>query len=341
MVAAVRRWAVPVTESEARVLTSACLAASALSAFCSLVPFSPTAPTRFSALLAVVAAALGGTLWASRRRLAQGVVHAVIGLVVVLVSGCVALSTTPVGAAVTAFGFVWIAIFVAWFHPGVATRLHTAAIGVGLLVGLACSDAPALVQTWVFVMATVAGVAGTLDVLVRRLRRAADHDQLTGLLNRSAFLAAARRTLRQPPARRGPVSVAVLDLDDFKLVNDRDGHAAGDRLLVDLATSWQATVRRTDVLARYGGDEFVLLMPDTTATDAAELLYRLGAANTASRWTAGVAQWAGEPLEEWIARADADLYRRKARQRGLGDAGAGRSVLHRAPAPESVASRTA
>ena len=328
----------PVTESEARVLTGACLAAAALCVFCALVPFSPTAPTRVSAVLAAVAAALGAVLWSSRRRLAHGVVHAVIALVVVLVSGCVAQSTTPAGAAVTAFGFVWIAIFVAWFHPGLATRLHTAAIGIGLLVGLARSDAPALVQTWVFVMASVAGVAGVLDVLVRRLRGAADHDPLTGLLNRAAFLAAAQRTLRQPPQRRGPVSIAVIDLDDFKLVNDRAGHAAGDRLLTGLATSWQATVRRTDVLARYGGDEFVLLMPDTTVAGATELLQRLAAANTASRWTAGVAQWGGESLEEWIAGADADLYRRKAWLRGSGDTGVA-AVLHRDV--ESVGWRTA
>jgi diguanylate cyclase (GGDEF)-like protein len=110
-------------------------------------------------------------------------------------------------------------------------------------------------------------------------------------------------------------------------------------LLIDLATSWQATVRRTDVIARYGGDEFVLLMPDTTAAGAADLLQRLGAANSASGWTAGVAQWGGEPLEEWIARADADLYRRKAWQRGCGEAGSGRSVLDRAS--ETAGRRTA
>ena len=164
-------------------------------------------------------------------------------------------------------------------------------------------------------MASVGGVALTLDVLVRRLRRAAEQDQLTGLRNRAAFLAAAERAMLPAQRRKGAVTVAVIDLDDFKTVNDRDGHAAGDRLLVDLAHSWQAAVRGTDLLARYGGDEFVLLMPDTTAGQARELLARLARANTESGWTAGVAQWGGEPLESWIAAADRDLYRRKAAPR--------------------------
>jgi diguanylate cyclase (GGDEF)-like protein len=312
----VRRWAEPVPEPEARVLTGACVAATAVLLFCLAVPFSPTAPLRLTGALVIVSAVLAICLFASRRRLPVAVVHGVVGLAVTLVSVCVATSTTAVGAAVTAFGFVWLAMYAAWFHPGAAVRVHTATIGVGLLTGLQASDAPALWQTWFFVMASVGGVALTLDVLVRRLRRAADHDQLTGLPNRAAFLAAAERVMLPAQRRKGAVTVAVIDLDDFKAVNDRDGHAAGDRQLADLARSWDAGIRRTDLLARYGGDEFVLLMPDTTAARARELLDRLAGANTDSRWSAGVAQWGGEPLEGWIAAADRDLYRRKASPRG-------------------------
>jgi diguanylate cyclase (GGDEF)-like protein len=79
------------------------------------------------------------------------------------------------------------------------------------------------------------------------------------------------------------LTVALLDLDDFKLVNDRDGHAAGDRVLVDLATAWTAVLRRSDVLGRHGGDEFILLMPDTTASGARTVLGRLQAVSTAGR----------------------------------------------------------
>jgi len=312
----VRRGAAPVPEHEARVLAGACVAATVVLLFCLAVPFSPTAPLRLTAALVVVSSVLAIDLFAARRRLPVAVVHGFVALAVTLVSVCVGTSTTAVGAAVSAFGFVWLAMFVAWFHPGTAVRVHTATIGAGLLAGLRAKDAPAQWQTWFFVMARVGGVALTLDVLVCRLRRAADHDQLTGLRNRAAFLAAAERAMLPARRRKGAVTVAVIDLDDFKTVNDRDGHAAGDRLLADLARSWEATIRSTDLLARYGGDEFVLLMPDTTAAEARELLARLAGANALSRWTAGVAQWGGEPLEGWIAAADRDLYRRKASPRG-------------------------
>ena len=312
----VRRCVDPVPEHEARVLAGACVAATVVLLFCLAVPFSPTAPLRLTAALVIVSALLATGFFAARRRLPVAVVHGFVTLAVTLVSLCVGASTTAAGAAVSAFGFVWLAMYVAWFHPGRAVRVHTATIGAGLLVGLRVSDAPALWQTWFFVMASVGGVALTLDVLVRRLRHAADHDRLTGLRNRAAFLAAAERAMLPARRRNGAVTVAVIDLDDFKAVNDRDGHAAGDRLLVDLARSWAATIRHADLLARHGGDEFVLLMPDTTAVQANELLDRLIEANTLSRWTAGVAQWDGEPLEGWIAAADRDLYRRKASPRG-------------------------
>ena len=330
-----RRWAEPVAEAEARVLARAFLAAGVVALLCVVFPFSPTAPTRLDAVLACVAATFSVSLWLARRRLPVWVVHAVIIFAVTVVSGCVAASTTPSGAAVTAFGFVWLAIYVAWFHPGRAVAVHAGLIGIGLLAGLVGSGAPSAAQTWFFVMVSVGGVAGALDVLVRRLRRAAERDQLTGLPNRATFLAAAQRAITVP-RRGGVVTVAVIDLDDFKLVNDRDGHAAGDRLLAGLAHSWQSSIRASDLLARYGGDEFVLLMPGTTTDEAAELLQRLAAVDRSSRWTAGIAQWAGESLEEWIARADADLYRGKARARSGGSA----THAHAAPAT-GVSSRGA
>lgn len=215
--------------------------------------------------------------------------------------------------AVTTFGYVWVALYVAWFLGTSSVLFHLGVIGAGLALALWVADAPSPVHTWFFVVACLAGVAATLNRLVRRLRDLAERDALTGLLNRMAFRTAAEGALALTARNRRPVSVAVIDLDDFKLVNDRDGHAAGDRLLGDLAHRWSAVLRGGDVLARYGGDEFVLLMPDTDELGARAVLDRLTAVHPA-RWTGGVAEWSGETFEHWVACADEDLYGRKSQR---------------------------
>ncbi|MFI9509541.1 diguanylate cyclase domain-containing protein [Nocardia sp. NPDC052566] len=109
----------------------------------------------------------------------------------------------------------------------------------------------------------------------RRAQYQADHDMLTGLLNRSALLRALNRN-REAWAER-PLSLLFIDLDGFKMVNDSYGHAVGDELIANAASRIRRVVRREDVVARYGGDEFVVLAPHSRQ-DAAQLAERLLAA---------------------------------------------------------------
>jgi diguanylate cyclase (GGDEF)-like protein len=304
----VRGLAAPASRLEARVLGGACGAAGTVTFGTVLLPFSRTAPTHLALLLAVVGWGLGGALWLLAGRVPTAGVHAVVATASSAISVCVLTATTPAGVVVTSFGYVWVALFTAWFHSARAAAAQLAAIGLGFALGLWLAGAPSPVQTWLFVMATIGGVAGTLNSLVRRLRGSADRDALTGLLNRMAFRVAAERAIALARRHGRPLSIAVIDLDDFKRVNDRDGHLAGDRLLVGLASSWSDALRGGDLLGRYGGDEFVLLMPETTAARARGVLDRLAASSTACSWTAGVAAWSGQEFEQWIAAADADLY---------------------------------
>ncbi len=177
------------------------------------------------------------------------------------------------------------------------------------------------------------GVLTALLVLVlggawrtrRRLARAeklAATDPLTGLPNRRQademlvrLVAAARRTGR-------PLAIALVDLDHFKAVNDRFGHAAGDVALRETGTAIRAFVRSSDHVARFGGEEFLLLLPDTSRTDAvavAEKLRRriaglevdeLDGGVTASLGVAAFPQ-DGDSPDELIKAADAALYRAK------------------------------
>jgi diguanylate cyclase (GGDEF)-like protein len=116
----------------------------------------------------------------------------------------------------------------------------------------------------------------------RALRVVASRDDLTGLLNRKAFLDLAAEQLADRTITRGSGTLILADLDHFKSVNDTYGHAAGDLALQAFADACTATVRSTDLVGRYGGEEFVLLLPGTTAeraeTIAEEISRRLAAA---------------------------------------------------------------
>ena len=157
-----------------------------------------------------------------------------------------------------------------------------------------------------------------------RLRDAATHDALTGLYNRGHLFETAAQ-LREMATRHGwALSLAIADADHFKDINDRHGHAAGDEALRALARASRAHLRTSDVLARYGGEEIALLMPETALEAAAFAAERLRAAVEAEvvhaagaeiRLTVsvGVAEWKpGEPIESLFRRADEALYAAKA-----------------------------
>jgi len=157
------------------------------------------------------------------------------------------------------------------------------------------------------------------------LDRLANEDSLTGCVNRRRFMDLASAELERARRHRRPVSLALLDLDRFKSINDTLGHAAGDAALVALVETGREVLRGSDVMARIGGEEFVALLPETPlvqALDAAERL-RVGIAarevvHDRARFTmtasVGVAEWMGpeETLDDILRRADSAMYQAKA-----------------------------
>jgi diguanylate cyclase (GGDEF)-like protein len=163
------------------------------------------------------------------------------------------------------------------------------------------------------VIARMAELVRRVQQQAEQLKELASEDPLTGLANRRAM--ARRLSSEMELARRRPSSLAValLDLDFFKKYNDSRGHAAGDELLRSASARWCNGLRSSDFLARMGGEEFLLVLPEIEPTAAQDLIARLqGLTPDGQTFSAGLAFWDGqETSEELIARADIAMYQAK------------------------------
>lgn len=148
------------------------------------------------------------------------------------------------------------------------------------------------------------------EVLLARVEAMARTDELTGLPNRRAWDEELRREIARAARRSYPLCLVLLDIDHFKDFNDSRGHQAGDALLTEAATSWRMLLRVTDFIARYGGDEFLVLLPDCPRDEAIDVVERLRATTPGEQTvSAGITFWSqGTSAEQLVARADAVLY---------------------------------
>ncbi len=163
------------------------------------------------------------------------------------------------------------------------------------------------------VLAADAAVAIERSAMVETLRRTARNDALTGLPNRRAWDDDLKREMVRARRTARPLVVALLDLDHFKVYNDTYGHQAGDLMLKEAAAAWRSQLREVDVLARWGGEEFGVLLPDCSLDDAREVLRRLRAATPGGQTcSAGATSWQPDDSTDTLtARADQALYAAK------------------------------
>lgn len=249
-----------------------------------------------------------------------------------------------------------------------AWRAHRDRLQAGRYVLMAWGPALLVLSLWIFALQgwlppswldiagwVFYGLALQVAVLLlgladdtARLRRERDaataeagHDPLTGVFNRRALQQRLQTLVAQAGATGQPLSVAFLDVDHFKRINDRHGHAAGDQCLCDLVGRVRASIRAGDVLARYGGEEFVVVLPGMTGVEAlawadqlrrdlAGLPFQVGAQSIPISASLGVCEWVpGERIDALLECADRALYR--AKQGGRNQA----SLWQPQPAPQA------
>jgi diguanylate cyclase len=203
--------------------------------------------------------------------------------------------------------------------------------GVQADVGTAQAELQQAQRTVVEHEARTRRLEAELSALSSRL----NEDYLTQLLNRRGLARAFQAEANRADRGTEPMCVALLDIDHFKHLNDRLGHAAGDEALVHLSRVVRESIRPSDSIARWGGEEFVILLPETALEGAVATMQRVQRALTRRYYlhnhervlitfSAGVAQrHAGESQEDTIARADRALYKAKAagRNRVVADDG--------------------
>lgn len=273
------------------------------------------------AVYAVVALATVREEWATLRIIVLAALHVVCMAVAVHALRSAHPRLAGLGPLLMGLGFVLIALVQSWRG---ATALLDGADAARFLVG-------GLVMGVLLVSAMVAQVCITVAYLLLSTERVrgelealASRDTLSGVLNRRGFHELATPLLALARRRAEPVALAVIDLDDFKAVNDLGGHALGDAVIARLGRVLATECRAEDLVARFGGEEFVVLMPMTDAEGAHRLMerlrlaiasQRLGEAPTVVGVTASiglaVAGGAAE-FEALYRRADDALYRAKA-----------------------------
>ena len=215
--------------------------------------------------------------------------------------------TDGVGLVTLGFSLGVYGVFAAVFRPTARVVVHLALM-MSLYAVVAISRGMLDDELVLFVCAFVIGVSLLVAVLSGKLRQMALHDGLTGALNRHGLDVMSELVAANAARSDSPVALCLVDLDRFKSYNDRAGHLAGDQRLREVAEAWLSQVRETDLVARFGGDEFAVVLPGADRDHVDDLVARVRASSDVP-FSIGVTTWLpAEDIYAALERAD-DLLR--------------------------------
>ena len=227
--------------------------------------------------------------------------------------GCLTWTThLMIGAFANGTILPIVGVYTIWFLRPVIGRVVLYSGALWWLVAVLQHDRPALTPFAASVLIQTVVATEVFARLKARMDRLARTDPLTGTLNRRGVTEVLARELNRATRRQRPISIVAIDLDGLREVNNSLGHGAGDDLLTAVTRHWIASVRRDDSVGRTGGDEFLLVLPDTSLDQAHAIVDRLSATSPGA-WSAGVAMAKPEDsAESMLERADSRLYEAKA-----------------------------
>lgn len=287
-----------------------CVAAAAVLTYTAFAPVGdPVDPARRSIDAAGTLAA-GVGYWVLAPHFRVWMVHLIVVIGLMWGMSGLAEADSSLDAALLLITLLWTGVFVgAAFRPGIA-RIYAALICLGILAGMLLNGVPGGAGVGLAFAGSFVVIMEILSRATSQLRHEATTDPLTGLLNRAGLERELNRVRGFDRSTR--ISVLLADLDTLKQTNDRQGHRAGDRLLREFAATWRSGARAGDLVARIGGDEFVIVFPETDEDSARAAARRLREISP-TLWSGGlVTSEPGESLESCLARADRLLYEEKA-----------------------------
>ena len=267
------------------------------------------------ALLAVVALLFLAWTLIRGRRFTRTEALAMTGLKVFTIGSLTWTTQLTIGAFANGTVLPLVGIYTTWFLHPVAGRIVLYLGTAWWSAAIIHHDDATLIPLALSLVVQTIVVTEVFARVRQRLERLAVTDPLTGVFNRRGLTDFLERELARAARHEQPLSLVALDLDGLREVNNSRGHRAGDQLLQAMAAHWSGAIRSNDAIGRIGGDEFVLVLPCTTGTAAAEVVERMSTTSPGA-WSSGIAT--GKPGDTTITlleRADRRLYEAKTARR--------------------------